>query len=684
MELIKLIFKTRDVTKFPEYPIFENERIWVGRCKDKESSNDLKDLIQIDSLTVSHRHALISHAKNPRTGQNEFWLEDHSRYHTTFLNGVRIQQPVRLKDKDQVTFGSIQATIEFQEIKQPDSSFINQTIQRRNQPIAPEVSEMRELTQEGKKESVEKITVAFPAIPNPDRHTHQQFPTGKIPAPGLTTATQDMGMVPISIPEEELEKHQPLKQTSAQTISAPQDPSWIAKDISNLEAQMQNPALEGAENPIPVSTIYAPPGMPSPTWTTKETVVAGSTPIPIPSESKPSTSPFAAANEETKFKSELIILPYAKIISLENILSSYISLNEKQEIVFTPANSSDKTYLAKEYLQFAIEYSDSSGHYQLKRIGPKEVRINGNTAIEVCILRDGDLIQWGSHSFYFFDGSNGDYSPLQTKLHQHAQSAITPSVLPYIEPIKTISCLEGRIQTGYRIFGDDPETLAFFSRGTDHGHYLFLGEILTNYPNYWLLPWLQGIFDLVVDDMESCVQILRRMNSLIVQNCGTLPVRATLLRLTKTEISYCSAQGNGLILQKPNGTQEMIFTRGMMLGLSREIFLEESPNPIKYQPEQAMIFVSHSYFNNLTKTTSPQYANQQSLQEWIKNTIKQYGITDLLNHFSPILEEKIQITTPFLLSTITLPTRQKFCPKCKRTFPAEYNNCPYDQSLLEY
>lgn len=285
---------------------------------------------------------------------------------------------------------------------------------------------------------------------------------------------------------------------------------------------------------------------------------------------------------------------------------------------------------------------------------------------------------------YFFDGSNGDYSPLQHKIHASTQNEIPPSILPFIEPVKMTPSLEGRAQIGYRIFGHDPETLAFFSRSTEHGHYLFWGDVLTGSPNYRFMPWLQGMFDLIVDDVESCVQILRKLNTIIIQTCNILPVRATLLRLTKTDIAYCSAQGNNLILHKSDGSQEIFTTHGMMLGLSKEIFLEESPTSLQYQPEQAFVFSSHSYFDNITQTSPQKYLSQKDLQDWIQEATRQHGMNDLLNSLAYEIEKNVQIKTPFLIGVVNFPPRPKRCPQCAQTFPSTYKVCPYDQAILEY
>ena len=62
--------------------------------------------LQLDNSTVSSFHARIYHS------QAQWWVEDKNSSNGTFLNGVEIQQPAVLATQDQLSFGSLEASVE--------------------------------------------------------------------------------------------------------------------------------------------------------------------------------------------------------------------------------------------------------------------------------------------------------------------------------------------------------------------------------------------------------------------------------------------------------------------------------------------------------------------------------------------------------------------------------------------
>jgi hypothetical protein len=89
---------------------------------------DKSNGVVIADQKVSRHHALLSPA------EDTFMLNDQGSANGTYLNGVLISQPTRLKDRDRISVGDTNFIFTFQS---PDSGFISQPAILPPTPSAP-------------------------------------------------------------------------------------------------------------------------------------------------------------------------------------------------------------------------------------------------------------------------------------------------------------------------------------------------------------------------------------------------------------------------------------------------------------------------------------------------------------------------------------------------------------------
>ncbi len=383
---------------------------------------------------------------------------------------------------------------------------------------------------------------------------------------------------------------------------------------------------------------------------------------------------------------ELISLISSQIIILPNKLKELRKTNaseqvaiinfgfnsEQQLVVIDEAQNSaegetsplDQNTLLKD-AQFSIS-CNVQGEYILRKKEPIELRHNGSIVANTEILQDGDIIGLENYSYYFFSHHP---HPLQQKFHPYCQNEKLGFCTPFMDTLKPRLAVKERIKFSYNILGTDSDSLAFFTKENERGIYIFWAETLIPYPNYRLIPWLQGIFEMLLDSDEDCDQILKDFNQYIIQNCGHLPIYAMLFRFYNNDIFYSCAHAPSIIMLEGSGNN-ILFTPGMPLGLQKEIFLEQ--RKITYQPPQTMLFFTHSYFRNHVKEGNL-VCTQQYLESFAQESFKQQP-EQLLQNLSNELTNKIEIDHSFVLGTINFPKVPLVCPTCGAKYPRDPRN----------
>ncbi len=710
-----------------EYLITEKQ-VTIGRSE--------QNLIMINHPTVSRVHAQIS------LRQDKFYLEDMSRFKRTYLNGESIGQPVELKDQDRIKLGSVNARFIIENMLEPGLLFYekkHQAEERKQNPIPTEqlhrVTEVMELQkrpdsnrpelrvpQEIKQTPVYNIQASlaedlpaneeadfYPDLDNEDfveekpqtAKISEAFFPKNIEEKGQTVKMAD-GVFPKMDEEnyelQEIQDEQDPNTTGilAEEVLSDSD-SHESTGILAQEIQEEIPQSLGDEEEMVLSADPATPSSvleqeekdallaqaQSYRQETEQNLQSLQDVLTKEAQSKKATKPKPEEEhsdvafsdwESNKLVPEILCISSQKIIALEKDVVSIGTENTCDLNLQSP-------YWEK--IEMVVIRNEADGKYFLKKIGKTETQINGKVMDNISPLKDADMIQSAGYTFFFFDAS-ATSPAFQRALRIACQNLPKKSFdSPFLEESKQYSALQGKLLYSYKIFCRDDDYTAFFVKENPYGVYIFLGEIHEKYPNYRLIPWIQGIFDSTVDYLEGCAQILKEMNSHILQTCHFLPLNAMILRINSSEIRYSCASSPCGLYYKNNGSQEILFTKGMPLGLQENYFSEEGT--IRWETGDSLLLYSNSCLTNTFQENSKKLLRQEDITKFFSEVMKKQGRRKVLESLRQILEEKVSLSYPFVISHFMMGNiaSNLVCPSCGDTYPLGYKFCPKDGSPLQ-
>ncbi|NUM33919.1 MAG: FHA domain-containing protein [Candidatus Brocadiae bacterium] len=700
-----------------------------------------QNLIMINHPTVSRVHAQIT------MRQDKFYIEDMSRFKRTYLNGESIGQPVELKDQDRIKLGSVNAKFILENMLEPDLLFYEKKHQAeaKGQKAIPteqlhrvtEVMEMQkrgdspkrpelkvpeqEMPKDAKPQPTYKIQdiIASPAEELPANEEVDFYPdldnedfieekpqTAKISDAFFPKPAEGKGST-VKITENALSKYTEESYEIQEIEEDANTTGILAEEVLSESDSHESTGIFaqevqeniGEEILAPLEddmVLSADPASPSSIMQAeeKEALIAQAQSYKqetvqnlenlenlLKKEKSQEKDSKASDNdssfpgwENRKLFPEVVCISANKVLDLKKDVVSIGTENACDLVLENPH---------WEKIEMLIIRNESDGKYFLKKIGKTETQINGKAVENTSQLKDADIIHSAGQTIYFFDAS-ASLPAFQRALRIAAKNDQKKAFLsPFLEESKRYDVLDGKVAYSFKTFCRDDDYTAFFVKENPYGVYVFLGEIQEKYPNYRLIPWIQGIFDATVDYLEGCSQILKEMNSHIMQTCRFLPLNAMILRINSSEIRYSCAACPAGIYRTAKGNHETLFTKGMPLGLQENYFSEESS--VAWQQGDSLLLYSYSCLVNTLQENPKKLLKQEDLARFFFDAMQKQGKRKALESLRQTLEEKVSLSYPFVVSMFTLGNLPSalVCTQCGDKYPVGYKFCPKDGSPLK-
>ncbi|MBP7020966.1 MAG: FHA domain-containing protein [Planctomycetes bacterium] len=332
-----------------------------------------------------------------------------------------------------------------------------------------------------------------------------------------------------------------------------------------------------------------------------------------------------------------------------------------------------------EDVEFAIIFRQ--GVYSIKKIGNIEVRINGIPMKNIdALLKNGDMIQCGTHSFYFFDGISEEEKVLQYNLLSLEKEQKKEWTSPWLEPSKAYCKWNNRVVCNFQTFKNEERNVSYFLVENAYGVYILLCEMDIEDQDHFF-PWLHGIFCAVTNYLESCQDILLEMNSLILQVWGKMKIATTMLKVKDQEIEYVNAGNGALCIQRDNAQQEVFFGRSLPLGICEHPFLESITLP--WEESDSAFVATRGLLHCHEKIDPKVYIKQGKVEK----LFSQYVLKNenVFSDFVESVQQVLIVDKPF--GFVVLQNRKEqpteyICPKCGVHYPLSFSFCPKDGSKL--